>query len=358
MTTSTRSTRTLRRILRLPFWPVRRLLDPRFADVNRRIGATRQSVQDESNLTRHVLTERTGDLEGSVLSLASSHTESLTFVGTQLRAFEQDLRDVGDRLVQVEERVEPQLFLERRVDELIAGNGEGLDAAIARLLNFAESHEGFAARDQLWMNHPVSVRYERGGTRLGDVNERIVEVPYAFRTLAGLPDGARILDVGSAESTVALSLASLGYDVVALDLHRYPFSHPNLTVVESRLEAWEPEPGSFDAIVCISTIEHVGLGWYGDAPEPEGADRRALARFGEWLKPDGVIVLTVPYGEAGIDELERTYDRTSLDALVDGWRIEDRTIVVHEDSGVWTVRDDVEAGDAVAMLVVRPSASD
>ncbi len=344
---------TLRRIFRLLLWPVRRLLDPRFADVNRRIGDTRQSVQDESSLTRRVLTERTGDLEGSVVSFASTNTESMTFVGAQLRRFEEDLREVADRLEGVEARVDPQIAVERRVDELIAREGDELDPAIARLLNFAQSHEGFAARDQLWINHPVTVRYNAGGAQLGDVNERIVEVPYAFRALGDLPTGARILDVGSAESTVALSLAGMGYDVVALDLHRYPFTHPNLTVIESRLEAWQPEPQSFDAILCISTIEHVGVGWYGDEPQEEGADRRALERLGEWLKPSGRLVLTVPYGQASISEVERTYDENTLNALVEGWIIEDRTIALQQGRKVWTVGDKGVAGNAVAMLVMR-----
>jgi SAM-dependent methyltransferase len=349
---------TLRRILGLALWPVRRLLDPRFADVNRRISATKRSVHEESGRTRSVVTESTVDLAGTLASFASANTESMTFVGTQLRTFEQDLREVGERLASVEARVDPRLALERRVDELVAGEGGELDPTIARLLNFAESHEGFAAREQLWINPPISVRYEAGGAHLGHVNERIVEVPYAYRALGRLRRGARILDFGSTESTVALSLASMGYEAVALDLHPYPFSHPNLTVVESRLETWEPEPQSFDAILCISTIEHVGLGWYGDEPQPEGGDRRALERLGEWLKPDGVIVLTVPYGAAGTDEVQRTYDEQTLDALFDGWTIEDRTVAVQEESGMWTIGDGAASEKAVAMLIARPPKRD
>jgi hypothetical protein len=344
----------LRQILRTLLWPVRRLLDPRFADVNRRIGTTWQTVQVESSLTRQQLAERTSELEASLASFASTNTESMTFLGAQLRRFEQDLREVSDRLAEVEARVDPRIAVERRVDELIEGKGGELDPTMARLLTFAESHEGFAARNQLWINHPVYVQYKAGGAQIGNVNERIVEAPYAFRALSGLPTGARILDVGSAESTVALSLASMGYDVVALDLNRYPFSHPNLTVVESRLETWEPEPQSFDAILCISTIEHVGVGWYGDEPQTEFADRHALERLGEWLKTGGLLVLTVPYGMARIDEVERTYDEKTLDALVDGWIIEDRTIAAQQDDMAWTVGDSGTAGNAVAMLVMRP----
>ena len=73
-------------------------------------------------------------------------------------------------------------------------------------------------------------------SNVSTVHERIVEVPYAFRALSGLAPGSRVLDVGSAESTVALSLAALGYRVTALDLRPYPFEHPLLEVVAAPLE--------------------------------------------------------------------------------------------------------------------------
>ena len=40
--------------------------------------------------------------------------------------------------------------------------------------------------------------------------------------------GARILDIGSAESTFPLSAASLGYRVTAIDQRPLAYSHPNL----------------------------------------------------------------------------------------------------------------------------------
>ena len=345
-------------VARALLWPLRRILDPRFADINRRIGSTRQSVHDESGLTRQELVERTRQLESSLASFASANTESMTYLGVQLRSFEHDLREMGARLADVESRVDPRLALERRVDELTSEETRetgAVDEPVARLLNFALSHEGFAARDRLWINHPITVLHTPEGVRLGNVNERIVEIPYAFRALGTVRVGARLLDVGSAESTVALSLASMGYNVVALDLHRYPFSHPRLTVVEAALESWEPEVRPFDAIVCISTIEHVGLGWYGDDPQGEGADRRALEQLRTWLASDGLLVLTVPYGEARTDEIERTYNEEALDALVEGWFVEDRTIAVQGEDRTWTIRDTATAGNGVAMLVLRPT---
>jgi SAM-dependent methyltransferase len=346
-----------RRFLRTWSWPLRRLVEPRFADINRRIASTKESVHEESLITRDALQQHSVRLEDALASFALANTESITYVGKELRQLHESVDELAGQLADLRGSLDGTAALDRRVDELIDSNGEGLDATVARLLNFAESHRGFAARQNLWLNPPVTLDYSEDGVRVGGTNERIVEVPYALRALSRVPVGGRVLDVGASESSVSLSLASLGYDTVALDLNPYRFSHPGLEPVAAKLEAWEPA-SDFDAILCISTIEHVGLGWYGEEPEPEGADRRALDRLGTWLKPDGVIVLTVPYGAAGVDEVQRTYNAASLARLLEGWSIEDRTIVAQDaKDGSWLRRDDVDNGRAVAMVTVTHASS-
>jgi SAM-dependent methyltransferase len=57
------------------------------------------------------------------------------------------------------------------------------------------------------------------------------------------------------------------------------------------------EPNSFDWIVAISTIEHIGLGHYQRDPLDTDGDTKAMARAFEWLKPGGWMYLDVPYGD-------------------------------------------------------------
>ena len=92
-----------------------------------------------------------------------------------------------------------------------------LDAARAAYLNWASGPEGYAAQAGLWFNPPVPVQHAAGGVEVLLVNERIVEQPFAFGALAGLPAGAAIIDVGGSESTVGLSLATLGHRVTVVD---------------------------------------------------------------------------------------------------------------------------------------------
>jgi len=73
-------------------------------------------------------------------------------------------------------------------------------------------------------------------------------------------------------------------------------------------------PESFDAIVSISAIEHVGLGAYGDPHDEEG-DTHAVQRAASWLKPGGVFYFDVPYradGDYCNHGKHRAYNRAAL----------------------------------------------
>jgi 2-polyprenyl-3-methyl-5-hydroxy-6-metoxy-1,4-benzoquinol methylase len=351
----------LRSLGRLFTWPVRRLLAPRFADIARRVDCTAQVVRDQASATRHDLaahvsengavlggqiTRSTEHIENIVDAYAAASAEGISVIGSQLR----------DVIEEIHGAYAEQMYVSR-LNRVAEGPVEEMDGAVANLLNLAEGHRGFAAQRGLWFNPPLTLRYVPSGVELGSVNERIVESSYAFRALGQVLPPARVLDVGSVESTVPLSLASLGYDVTALDLRPYPFRHPMLTTVESRLEDWDGGSGEFDAIFCISTIEHVGLGWYGEEPDVEGADRRALARLRGFLARDGFLVLTVPYGTRSVDAVQRVYDRPALNELLDGWRIEDLTIVRQRDQQTWErVDDNTDRGVALVKASADPEA--
>ena len=232
--------------------------------------------------------------------------------------------------------------------------GDGL----AGLLNYAGSHIGFDAQASLWFNPPVSLDHRLGTVTVGGVNERIIEVPYAMARLGTLARGAAILDFGAVESTLSLSLASLGYRVTALDLRHYPFEHPNLTSVAELVEEWDGPGEALDGIASVSTLEHVGRSEYGGPIEAPEHDRVVLERLAGWLKPGGLLVFTAPYGRPGIDSLQRTYGDEQVDRLLEGWTIADRTYGVCSDGLHWVTSDvpppatTWEAGTARGVVMV------
>jgi len=196
-----------------------------------------------------------------------------------------------------------------------------LSAPVAGALNWAEGPDGYAAQAGVWFNPPIAVEYRAGGAGILLVNERIVEQPFVFAHVGVAPQ--RILDLGGAESTVALSLASLGHDVTVVDPRGYPVAHPNLTVSPVRLEDHAPsEP--YDVAVALSAVEHFGLGHY-EAGPPSQDDRAALARLRDVVRPGGRLLLTVPLGaQASVDHFQRVYDLAGLESLLAGWCVEQR----------------------------------
>jgi SAM-dependent methyltransferase len=296
----TRKTAALRAGLaarRLLGWPARRVLDRRIewilAALDERVGGT-------SN--RPNLQHRLDLLEAELRHVTQALGESLA---------------------------------DRRLASLEVTDGLALPGDSARFLNWAEGPEGPAARAELWFNPPVPVRYAEDAVDVLLVNERIVEQPYVFGALAGLPRPGRILDVGGAESTLALSLASLGHEVHVVDPRGYRLEHPGVHPHAIPLDEL-PLHAVFDAAVALSSIEHFGLGAYG-APRGEvRLDHAALSDIRERLTPSGVLVLTVPCAPASSnDDFQRIYSLRELREMLSAWNLVDLSVAWRRDRVTW-----------------------
>lgn len=236
----------------------------------------------------------------------------------------------------------------------LAVRGPRLDAALAALLNYAQGPSGYAARAGLWFSPPVSVAYAAEGVGIDSVNERIVEQPFAYRALAMVPPGARVLDVGGSESLVAYGLASLGYEVTVCDPRGYPLQHPRLTVASQPVGQVEAEP--FAAVICLSSIGHI-CPRSDELEERHDGDRQAILAIRRLLERDGLLVLTVPFGRRSVDRFQRVYDRAALSALLEGFDVvELRHFRAGSDPG-WHHEPAPEqleiAGHVVACVVAR-----
>lgn len=75
----------------------------------------------------------------------------------------------------------------------------------------------------------------------------------------------------------------------------------------------------FDVCISVSSIEHSGLGRYGDNIDPMG-DIKAMKDIKNILKKDGLFFLSVPIGEDRVMwNAHRVYGKTRLKLLLNGW---------------------------------------
>lgn len=183
------------------------------------------------------------------------------------------------------------------------------------------------------------------------VSEQVVEVPLVLRHLR--PQDTRVLDFGGFESLLPLSLAALGHHVTVLDQRPYPFAHANLRAECRDIFGDLDGMGEgYDAVVSISTIEHLGLGGYGDARREDG-DREGVERLWTLVRPGGRLLATVPAGQAAVHIGYRVYDQQRL-----------KRTFPHLTSALWFRKDgrggawrQVQAAEAEQVRYQLPNAS-
>jgi len=155
--------------------------------------------------------------------------------------------------------------------------------------------------------------------------DRFIEYPFLVLNLPKAP--AKVLDVGCAGSFFPLMLAGFGYDVYGIDIREYAILNRlkfnNFQFIKEDIGANSFPDNFFDAVLAISTVEHIGLsGRYG-AGEDAFGDKKAMLQIKRVLKPKGILILTVPFGKAKtIKPYNRVYDVALINELMGGFRIE------------------------------------
>ena len=87
----------------------------------------------------------------------------------------------------------------------------------------------------------------------------------------------------------------------------------------------------------LSAVEHFGLGHYAGSGEADRLDIAALSELARRVRPGGLLVLTTPFGQAGVDDFERVYDSPrarpscspagTIERATGAWRIDELTWV-------------------------------
>ncbi|CAG2187558.1 unnamed protein product [Mytilus edulis] len=133
----------------------------------------------------------------------------------------------------------------------------------------------------------------------------------ALKHAPGIVDG-RVMVIGSENPWVEACVLEAGArEVFTLEYGSIKSEHPKVKTIvplDFRMRYLNNTLGTFDAIVTFSSIEHSGLGRYGDALNPWG-DIIAIARAWCVTKPGGSLTIGVQYN----------YDHEFLRFNADRW---------------------------------------
>lgn len=128
-----------------------------------------------------------------------------------------------------------------------------------------------------------------------------------------------ILDVGCWSSLLPEEMSKMGHKVYGLDVQDYGrpkgFMFIKADIISSSLPF---EKLKFDYIVCLSTLEHIGLGYYRDNIDKRG-DRIALEKINFFLKNEGRLLVTLPFaGYYYENKFQRIHTKNSFLKLING----------------------------------------
>lgn len=153
-------------------------------------------------------------------------------------------------------------------------------------------------------------------------DERVVEYPWLFsRGLSG-----RVLDAGSVLNHQHLveRLLPEVEELTIVTLAPEPASHTSLGVsyLYGDLRALPLRDGWFDEVVCLSTLEHVGMDntFYGAsdlrAEDPRAEAAQAVRELLRVVRPGGRVHISVPFGRREDHGWFRQLDREDVDDLL------------------------------------------
>lgn len=88
--------------------------------------------------------------------------------------------------------------------------------------------------------------------------------------------------------------------VTAVDIRPLSFTLPGLSFLKGDILKLPFADNSLSTLSCLHTIEHIGLGRYGDDINPEGFNQ-ALLELQRVMSPGGHLILSMPIGKERVE---------------------------------------------------------
>ncbi len=170
----------------------------------------------------------------------------------------------------------------------------------------------------------AGIAVKRASLLWGLWSQRAIEYPWVLKQFKLLKPEAIVLDVGCAESLLSHELVARKYRAIGIDIREYPFKNKSVLFMKRNVLDTGFPSDIFDAIILVSTVEHIGLSAYNQVALDDEGDMKAMKELYRVLKPRGIIIMTTPYigkKQFRISKFERNYNRERLTKLVKDFHI-------------------------------------
>ncbi|MAF26132.1 hypothetical protein CL634_11270, partial [bacterium] len=148
--------------------------------------------------------------------------------------------------------------------------------------------------------------------------------PFLYEALDKYPIKEKsVLIIGSVEPCYeALAFHYGAKEVMMIEYQKVTADYPNLSTLT--VEEFSQLNDQYDVAISISSVEHSGLGRYGDELDPEG-DLKAMEDLYSNLKDGGACFLAVPMGADRVEwNAHRVYGSIRFPMLVSKFEIIDK----------------------------------
>lgn len=143
-----------------------------------------------------------------------------------------------------------------------------------------------------------------------DTGERVVEIPFILEMLKKYGLGKKVLDVGGIPTAGTNKILELSKEMnISYKICDFRGGDFKGNFVELNI------PEKFDIIIFLSSLEHFSLCTEGDMNFRLDYDKKGIEKAVSLLNNDGIILLTVPFGEPVWQPYHQNYDLQKIKEL-------------------------------------------
>ncbi|MBU0647429.1 DUF268 domain-containing protein, partial [Patescibacteria group bacterium] len=144
--------------------------------------------------------------------------------------------------------------------------------------------------------------------------DRYQEYPWMLKNIK-ITSG-KILDVGSTASNMLYDFLPKEVEINSIDLNPKEITNKNIRFSIGDIRQTIYPENNFDVITCISTLEHIGVAGRYNSDDDQNGDVKAMSEMKRILKPNGFLLITVPYGLRDVLPINKLYNKERLTKLL------------------------------------------